>query len=227
MQFPVHKLCISGIYYQTTLSSYASCNGTTICICPLNKHAGSLWSPCRPESRQGQLPTSQLGGQRASSALPQGHAYAPDMQSEQAAGAQPHSQSYVHSGQAAGEDSMQSEHAVSIRSGNAVTMQSGLQSGMPSEKTAGSSSMPDGLVHQEGTYHEAGHAAADLDSCSMTLVEAAALAASSPGAVVHVPTSTTLSQADQIALRYQNQVRSPVASHTLHCSCICFSLCMP
>ncbi|DBB04488.1 TPA: hypothetical protein ACH3X1_012586 [Trebouxia sp. C0004] len=43
------------------------------------------------------------------------------------------------------------------------------------------------------------------DRGMMPLVEAAALGASSPGAVVRVPTSTTLSQADQIALRYQHQ----------------------
>ncbi len=42
-------------------------------------------------------------------------------------------------------------------------------------------------------------------SGTMPLVEAAALGASSPGAVVRVPTSTALSQADQIALRYQYQ----------------------
>ena len=41
----------------------------------------------------------------------------------------------------------------------------------------------------------------------MLLVEAAALGAASPGAVVRVPTSTVLSQADQIALRYQHQAR--------------------
>ncbi|KAL0018450.1 hypothetical protein WJX77_012272 [Trebouxia sp. C0004] len=45
------------------------------------------------------------------------------------------------------------------------------------------------------------------DRGMMPLVEAAALGASSPGAVVRVPTSTTLSQADQIALRYQHQVQ--------------------
>ena len=39
----------------------------------------------------------------------------------------------------------------------------------------------------------------------MLVVEAAALGASSPGAVVRVPTSTVLSQADHIALRYQHQ----------------------
>lgn len=43
------------------------------------------------------------------------------------------------------------------------------------------------------------------DTGTMPLVEAAALGASSPGAVVRVPTTTTLSQADQIALRYQHQ----------------------
>ncbi|KAL0054000.1 hypothetical protein WJX82_002103 [Trebouxia sp. C0006] len=45
------------------------------------------------------------------------------------------------------------------------------------------------------------------DRGTMPLVEAAALGASSPGAIVRVPTSTTLSQADQIALRYQHQVQ--------------------
>ncbi len=45
---------------------------------------------------------------------------------------------------------------------------------------------------------------------TMPLVEAAALGASSPGAVVRVPTSTTLSQADQIALRYQHQASNIV-----------------
>ena len=45
---------------------------------------------------------------------------------------------------------------------------------------------------------------------TMPLVEAAALGASSPGAVVRVPTSTTLSQADQIALRYQHQASNLV-----------------
>ena len=48
------------------------------------------------------------------------------------------------------------------------------------------------------------------DRGTMPLVEAAALGASSPGAVVRVPTSTTLSQADQIALRYQHQASNIV-----------------
>ena len=43
------------------------------------------------------------------------------------------------------------------------------------------------------------------DDGSMSVVRAAALAASSPGAIVKVPTSAALSQADQIALRYQYQ----------------------
>lgn len=116
------------------------------------------------------------------------------MQLEQAAGAQSDSQSHMHSHQAASGDSRQP----------------GLQSGIQSEQIAGGSSMPDGMVQQEGA-HEAVLAAEDRSSCSMTLVEAAALAASSPGAIVRVPTSTTLSQADQIALRYQNQVGSPTA----------------
>lgn len=45
----------------------------------------------------------------------------------------------------------------------------------------------------------------DAGQGQMLLVEAAALGAASPGAVVRVPTSTVLSQADQIALRYQHQ----------------------
>lgn len=125
------------------------------------------------------------------------------MQSEQTAGAQLNSQSHVHSQQAATGDSMQSE------------------------QTAGSSSMPDGMVQHESTHHESVLAAEDPSGCSMMLVEAAALAASSPGAIVRVPTSTMLSQADQIALRYQNQVSSPTAFPNLQCSCTCFSLCMP
>jgi len=60
------------------------------------------------------------------------------------------------------------------------------------------------------------------DRGTMPLVEAAALGASSPGAVVRVPTSTTLSQADQIALRYQHQASNivlPLACCQLcHCS---------
>lgn len=63
------------------------------------------------------------------------------------------------------------------------------------------------LVHDE----EAGAG----DRGMMPLVEAAALGASSPGAVVRVPTTTTLSQADQIALRYQHQASNSLASGLL------------
>ncbi len=60
------------------------------------------------------------------------------------------------------------------------------------------------------------------DRGTMPLVEAAALGASSPGAVVRVPTSTTLSQADQIALRYQHQASDTVlplpCCQLCHCS---------
>ena len=64
----------------------------------------------------------------------------------------------------------------------------------------------------------------------MLLVEAAALGAASPGAVMRVPTSTVLSQADQIALRYQHQARPCTAyscpltnqrGSTVHMLCLC------
>ena len=50
------------------------------------------------------------------------------------------------------------------------------------------------------------------DDSSMSVVRAAALAASSPGAIVKVPTSAALSQADQIALRYQYQASGDYVS---------------
>lgn len=52
---------------------------------------------------------------------------------------------------------------------------------------------------------------------TLPLVEAAALGASALGAVVRVPTSTALSQADQIALRYQHQAGTPVLHQPSWC----------
>lgn len=52
---------------------------------------------------------------------------------------------------------------------------------------------------------------------TLPLVEAAALGASAPGAVVRVPTSTGLSQADQIALRYQHQASTTVLHQPSWC----------
>lgn len=195
----------------------AICNQAAAFLCYQTKFPGPLWFCCRPESRQGQLPTSHLGSLRPSPALPQEHAHAPDMQSGQAAAVHTNWQSDDHPQQAAEGDSMQSQHAAS------------LQSGTQSEQMAGSSSsnLPDGTVQQEGTQQQGVHAAADTTSSSMTVVEAAALAASSAGAIVRVPTSTTLSQADQIALRYQHQVSSPIALPSLQGSFIFVSLCMP
>ena len=63
--------------------------------------------------------------------------------------------------------------------------------------------MPTSMVQPVDTQPAS---AAEAAGTGMPLVEAAALGANSPGAVVHVPTSTVLSQADQIALRYQHQV---------------------
>lgn len=60
----------------------------------------------------------------------------------------------------------------------------------------------------QGQSEEVGQGLSEeLGQGEMLLVEAAALGAASPGAVVRVPTSTMLSQADQIALRYQHQAR--------------------
>lgn len=70
-----------------------------------------------------------------------------------------------------------------------------------------SNSMADQAAQQSHVYDE--EEGAD-DRGTMPLVEAAALGASLPGAVVRVPNSTTLSQADQIALRYQHQASNRV-----------------
>ena len=123
---------------------------------------------------------------------------------------------------------MQAEEAANMLPEMRTDMQSGMQSG----QAASSNSFPDvkteqgvdragivsSVVRQDGTQDV--HAAGDSSSSSMSLVEAAALAASSPGAVVRVPTSTVLSQADQIALRYQHQVRQPVV-YAAWSECFC------
>ena len=109
---------------------------------------------------------------------------------------------------------LQPEEAADMQPETRTDMQSGMQSWQAASGTsfpevqpepcADSAGIASSVVHQDGTQDV--HAAGDCSS-SMSLVEAAALAASLPGAVVRVPTSTTLSQADQIALRYQQQVR--------------------
>ena len=143
----------------------------------------------RPESRQGRLPISQLGGPRASPELPHEQAHPPAMQPDTQSDMQPEECTDVHAG-------MQSWQAASSNSFPDVQTGQGAT-------TAGTISS---VVQQDGTQEV--HAVGGSSS-SMSLVEAVALAASSPGAVVRVPTSTTLSQADQIALRYQHQVRQP------------------
>lgn len=169
---------------------------------------------CRPESRQGCLPTSQLGGPRAFSGLPHEQAQPPAMQ--------PDTQS-----------DMQPEEVTNMQ----LEMRTDMHSGMQSWQAANSNSFPEvqteqdvttagtisGVVQQDGIQDV--HAVGDRSSSSMSLVEAAALAASSPGAVVRVPTSTTLSQADQIALRYQHQVGSLQYMHSLEGSCCCACCC--
>lgn len=151
---------------------------------------------CRHESRQGRLLISQLGGPSASSpGLPHEQAQLSAMQPDTQSDMQPEQAANMHLGM----PSLQSASSNSF-------------SGVQTEQGAISS-----VVQQDGTQD--GHAAGDSSS-SMSLVEAAALAASSPGAVVHVPTSTALSQADQIALRYQHQVRQP-AVHAAWSECFC------
>ena len=91
---------------------------------------------------------------------------------------------------------------------------------MHSPQAASSSSMSTSMMQladiQPAAIQSAN--AADDASASMTPVEAAALGASSPGAVVRMPTSTALSQADQIALRYHHQV---ILLPRKHAGCIC------
>lgn len=157
---------------------------------------------CRPESRQGRLPTSQLGVPRAVPGLPWEQAQLTAMQAEP-------DTDLAHY--------MQSDRQSDVQPEEGAGMHMYSQPGMQSRQPAGSSNWPD--MQSEQAVDSAGislpsttaqqgvqHTAEDRHSSSMSLVEAAALAASSPGAVVRVPTSTTLSQADQIALRYQHQV---------------------
>ena len=157
---------------------------------------------CRPESRQGRLPTSQLGGPRAvpgllweqaqlaathtqtEPAIDMSLYIQSDRQPEEAAGVHRYSQSGM---QSRGQEPASSNNCPDVQSEQAVV------------------SMDISLPCNMGQQIDV-HTAENSNSSSMSVVEAAALAASSPGAVVRVPTSTTLSQADQIALRYQHQV---------------------
>lgn len=167
---------------------------------------------CRPESRQGRLPTSQLGVPRAIPGLPWEQAQLAAMQAEPATDLSLY---------------MQSDRQSDVQPEEAAGMHTYSQSGMQTRQPAGSNNCPDmqseqaavstgislpSSLGQQGDGQHV-HTAEDCNSSTMSLVEAAALAASSPGAVVRVPTSTTLSQADQIALRYQHQV-SKAAMHS-------------
>lgn len=69
-----------------------------------------------------------------------------------------------------------------------------------------------------GTQSAEGEGQMDDSHNSMPLVEAAAIGASSPGAFVRVPTSTALSQADQIALRYHNQASNRINKPACFCT---------
>ena len=158
---------------------------------------------CRPESRQGTLLTSQLGEPRASAGLPHEQALSPAMQPDTQSDMQPEEATYMEPEEVT---DMQPETRTDMQSGM-QTWQAASSTSLPEvqpERGADTAGIMSSVVHQDGTQDV--HAAGGCSS-SMSLVEAAALAASSPGAVVRVPTSTTLSQADQIALRYQHQVR--------------------
>lgn len=138
--------------------------------------------PCRPAGRHGPRAVSHLAAEADS-------------------GAHVHAQ---HSIPATEQSQVDQEPAQQLQ-----PVASGWQHEGPDEAVANV-----GKLDQEGGPGQNGEAGqgqwqnGGLGQGQMLLVEAAALGAASPGAVVRVPTSSVLSQADQIALRYQHQART-------------------